>query len=140
MHDDGGDDLRVFVQNQLCHRRRIHPLQAFDAAGVAAHHDAVNQITRLVVTQRVGQHGAQVFIRVQSQGRFFFGSEAKGAQHLVDLFTGNRLQIRHRRAEFLHLARTQVLEHFARAFFSQRQQQNGAALQTFVIHPCSPIP
>src|SRR5690606_11774357 len=40
VHQNGGDDLRVLVTDQLGHTGRIHPLQAFNAGGVAGIHDA----------------------------------------------------------------------------------------------------
>ena len=69
---DGGDDLRVFVADQVGHGGRVHPLEAFDAGGVAAVHDARDQVGGAVVAERLGQHGLDQLV-VHGDGRALAG-------------------------------------------------------------------
>ena len=49
VHQDGRDDLRMLVAQQLGHRAGVHPLQALDAGDVGALQDAVDQQVGLVL-------------------------------------------------------------------------------------------
>ena len=44
MHQDGGDNLGMLAPDQFRHRGRIHPFEAFYAAGVAAFENAADDI------------------------------------------------------------------------------------------------
>ena len=67
VHQNRRQNLRVLVAQQLGHRQRVHPFQAFDARDITALQNAVNQQRRLVVAQRALQHRAHVVVRVRHQ-------------------------------------------------------------------------
>jgi len=54
--EDCRNDLRMFVLDQVRDDRRLHPLQAFDAADVAANENAVYDAASLAFAKRLGQH------------------------------------------------------------------------------------
>ena len=54
VHQNGGNDLRVLVANEIGNRWRIHPFQAFNAIGVAALQNTRDQVRCLVVAERFG--------------------------------------------------------------------------------------
>ncbi len=135
---DGGDDLRVFVADELGHRLRVHPLEAFDTGGIAPAEDAVEQGSGLVVAQRLGQHAADVFVRIQTQRGGLAGFGDEGFQHFVDFLEADVAQRRHGRAELLDLFRAQVFHDFGGLILAQGEHEDGTFLNAVVTH-CSPM-
>jgi hypothetical protein len=74
MHHDSGDDLRMFIGDEVRYRTGIHPLQAFDAAGVAVVQDAVEQACGLVIAQCFIQHVADVVAGIHADGGLLGGA------------------------------------------------------------------
>ena len=140
MDHDGRDDLRVLVADQLRHRARTHPLQAFDAAGVAALQNAVDQRGGFVVAERLLQHVADVIVGGDAHRAAAFRLLAEFADHVFDFLAADRLQARHRRAYLLHFARTEVLEDLGRLVFAERHHQDRAFHDAFSCHCRPPIP
>ena len=134
VHQDGGDDLRVLVAHQLGHGRRIHPLQAFDAADIVALQDAVEQQVGLVLAERALEHRAHVFVVVVDQHAAVTRHLAELVQYLVELVVADALHARDGLAHALHLLRRQVLEDLAGVFLAQRHQQDGGVLDALVVH------
>ncbi|MPN46343.1 hypothetical protein SDC9_193929 [bioreactor metagenome] len=130
--EDGGDDLRVLVLDQVGDGLCVHPLQAFDARGFAALQDARDQVGGLVVAERLGQHRADVVIGVYMDGRMFLDVLVKVVEHGLDRGPRHRLEGGHRMAELLHLARAEVLEHFGGVVLAQRDEQGRALFQSVV--------
>ena len=136
MHQNGRDDLGVFVLDQVGDGRCVHPLQALDTRGFTCLQDARNQVGSLVVAQRLGQHGADVVVGVDMDGRVLFGYLEELVQDAFDLGAGNRFERRHGVADLLDLAWPQVLEHFRRTIFTERNEQRGALLESFLGASC----
>jgi hypothetical protein len=124
--EDRGDDLGVLVLDQVGDRRCVHPLQAFDAVGVAGLQDARDQVGRLVVAERLGQHRADVGVGIDVHRRRFFGRAVKLAQHLFDARARHRFERRHGVPELLHLLRPEVLEHLGGVVLAEGDEQDGA--------------
>ena len=125
VHQNGGDDLRVLMADQLGHRGRIHPAQALDARDVAALHDAVDQHAGLVVAQRTFQHATHVGVGIMHQRALLRGLLMKTFQNLLDMVLGRVLGPGHHFAQSLYLLRCQVLEDFGCRFLAQGEQQHG---------------
>jgi hypothetical protein len=70
VNQNGRDDLRMLIADHFGYRARIHPFQAFDPAGIAVVHDAIQQTLSLVVPQRLGEHVADVIVGIHPDGGF----------------------------------------------------------------------
>ena len=89
VHQDRGDDLRVLVAHQLGHRARLHPLQAFDAADVAALQDAVEQQVGLVLAERLACSTARTYSSLSATSMLWSPATcAELVQHLVERARG----------------------------------------------------
>lgn len=51
VHQNGSDDLRVFVTDEIGDGRRIKPLQPFNAVGVSSLKNAGDEVCGLVVAR-----------------------------------------------------------------------------------------
>ena len=131
VHQDGGDDLRVLVLDQVGDGGGVHPLQAFDAGRVAALQDARDQVGGLVVAQRLGQHGADHAF-VNGERRPLGGELLQFVEHRLDLFARHGLDLRHGVAELLDLLRPEMLQYFGGLVLAQRQEQHGALFQPLI--------
>lgn len=60
---DGGNNLRVLVVDQVSDGLRIHPLETFDTACVALPKDPVEKGECLVVSESLDHHLSDVFVR-----------------------------------------------------------------------------
>ena len=141
VHEDGGDDLRVFVANEVGDRRRVHPFEAFDAVGVAALQNARNQVGRFVVAERLGQDRAHVGVAVDVHRRRFGRRALEVGKDFLDLGPGHRLQAGHGVAELLDFFRPEVFEDFRCVILAQGDEQDGALLDAVVSwhwRPSSP--
>jgi hypothetical protein len=124
VHQDGGDDLRMLVADQVGHGGRIHPLQALDAGRVVAGHDAADQAGGAVVAERLGQHGLDGFV-VDRHRRALGGLLGEVVDHFFDALARHLLQRRHGVAELLHFLRPEVLQDLGSLVLPQRQQEDG---------------
>ena len=77
--------------DQFRHRLRIHPLEAFDAAGVAALQNTADVVCRLVVAQRSFKHCAGVVFRIEHPEERFC-SRTRPQKSLSTLSTCSRLR------------------------------------------------
>jgi hypothetical protein len=105
VHHDGSHDLRVFVAQQLGHRQRVHPLQAFDARDIAALKNPVQQQRGLVVAQRPLEHGAHIVPRVGHQQAMRRGNIGEPPDHLIDPFARDAPGFGNGFTQLLHLFR-----------------------------------
>ncbi len=65
---NGGDNLRVFVANQVGGTLRFHKVERFDTAGgIARFQNIFQQAGGAFFAQRFNQYGAQVFVGVDIQ-------------------------------------------------------------------------
>jgi hypothetical protein len=135
MHQNRGDDLRVFVADQVGSGGRVHPLQPFDAGGIVAGHDAADDAGGAFIAQRLGEHGLDGFV-VDGDRRAFGRLLRKFVEHGFDAFAGDLFQFGHRLADFLHFARAEIFQHFGGFVFAQREQQNRAFFDAFASHCC----
>ncbi len=124
----------MLVAHQFGHRLRIHPLQAFDAAGVARAEDAVQQRRRLVFAQGLGQHGADILVRIHTERGVLVGLGTEFVEHPFQFFALDRLHDRHRGAKLLHLARAEVFHHLGGLFLAQSQHQDRSLLYAGITH------
>jgi hypothetical protein len=104
VHQNGGDDLGVFVAQQFGHGQRVHPFQALNARDVAALQDPVNQQCCLVVAQSQFQHRAHIVPGIGDQQTLGSRHAGEFDHHVVDLLTG-----RLRGLAMLHRACTSLL-------------------------------
>ena len=116
VHQDGGDDLGVLVADQVGHRAGIHPLQAFDARGLAALEDAGDEVGGLVVAQGLGQHIADVGIRIHVHRGMFVVDGVEFFQHRFHPGPGHGTQGGHGVAELLHFPGAELLQQPRRRF------------------------
>ncbi len=125
-HD--GDDLRVLEPDELGDFPRVHPFQRLQPFGRAADVDTVDDAGGFVLAQRVDQHLAQKFLRADPYGRLAFHGRVEFGDDALDLVARDAAQLRHGRADALHLFCAHVLEYLGGFGFPECQQQNGSAL------------
>ncbi len=143
VHQDRGDDLRVLVLDEVGGGGGVHPFEALDAGGVAALQDARDQVGRLVVAQRLGQHRADVVVGIDMDRRVLLRHAQEFIEDAFHLGARHRLQGSHGMADFLHLARPEMLQHFRSMVLAQGDEQRGALLEAFFrtschLHPSNP--
>jgi len=122
-HHDGLD-LRVFEADHVGHGARLHPLQAVEAAGVAAQQNAVDQAIGLVFAEGRRQHFADVAVRADAEAGLIADDFDELAHHLLDLLTVHVAHLRHRHTHALHFFGPHVPQYLRGIGFAQRQQQN----------------
>ena len=133
MHQDGGDNLRVFVADKVGGALRLHKVERFNAAGgIPRFEDIFQQAGGTFFTQRFNQHGTQVFVGVDVE----CGILLKFRQHIGQLFVGNLAHVRHCRTQGLHFTRGEVLKHLCRTVFANGHQQDDAFIGAgkFIAH------
>lgn len=87
VHQNGGDDLRVFVADQIGGALRLHKVERFHAGGGLARFENVfQQAGGALFAQRLDQHRAQVVAGVDAQRRVLLGVVFKLGQYLAELF------------------------------------------------------
>jgi hypothetical protein len=122
-HHDGLD-LRVLVADHVGHGARLHPLQAVQAAGVAAQQDAVDQAVGLVFAQGLGEHLADVIVGADAQAGLVADDLDELAHHLLDLLAVHVAHLRHGHADPLNLLGPHVAQHLGGVGLAQGQQQD----------------
>ena len=132
--EDGRDDLWMLVLDNVGDGWAIHPLERLDAAGIVAAQDAVDHARGPLGTEGLGQHGTDVDVRIQPDAGLHAGLLAEVAQDVLDLLALDVLQLGHRCAELLHLARGQVLEYLDRLVLADGHQQDRAFPDTVFAH------
>src|SRR5690606_20350197 len=123
------DDLRMFVTHELGNRARVHPLQCLETLARASEEDAIDDACRLVLAERADQHFAQVLIDADTERGLLFHGRRELIENLRDLLTRDVLQLRHCRADSLHVLRTHVLHHFGGLLLAERKQQDRGTLR-----------
>ena len=78
---DGGDDLRMLMADEFGHGLAIHPFQAFYTRRFTRAQNAVEQRAGFVITQCLGQHAADVIIRVYAYRGVVFSLLPECGQH-----------------------------------------------------------
>ncbi len=116
-------DLRVLVADHVGDGARLHPLEAVQAAGVAAQQDAVDQAVGFVFAQGRGEHLADVAVGTDAQAGLVADDLDELAHHLFDLLTVHIAHLRHGHAHALDLFGAHVAQHLGGVGFTQRQQQ-----------------
>ena len=122
--DDDGLNLRVLVANHIGNGTRLHPLQAVQATGTATEQDAVDQVARLVLAQRRGEHLADVGIGTHTEAGLVADDVDELGHHLLDLLAMDIAHASHGHADALHFLRPEVTQHLRGIGFAQRKQQN----------------
>jgi len=128
VRQDDGDDLRVFVANELGHRARIHPLERLEALALAAETDAIHERIGLFVAQRADQHPAYEIIATDAERSLALQLRGECIEHAAHFIARHAGELGHGAAETLHVLRAHVLENFRRLGLTERQQQDGGAL------------
>ena len=128
----------MFVFYQLRNGVGVHPFQAFDAAGVVALQDAVEQEFGFLFAQCLGQHAADVCVGVEAERGLFGCVFGEFAEHAVDFFLRNIFQLGHCLADLLRFLGRQMFEHLGSFFLAQAEQQNGAVVDTGIAHDAPP--
>ena len=126
-HD--GDDLRVLVAHQIGNRTGLHPLQRFEALGIAAEQDAVDQARGLVFAECAHQYATHVIVGTDAEAGLGVEFGDKAFQHFGGALARDIGQGRHRLADLLHILGTHVLEHFGGFRLTEGHQQDGSALR-----------
>ena len=124
----------MLVAHQLRDRLGVHPLQALDAAGVAALQDAVDQQSGAFITKRLAQHRLHILIVVGDQRTVLAGFGAEAVEHRGHLLRRHGANPGHRLADLVHLLGRQVLEDLRGDFLAKRQQEDRAAFESLIIH------
>ncbi|MNO88654.1 hypothetical protein D3C76_801100 [compost metagenome] len=101
----------MLVANHVGDRARLHPLQAVEAAGVAAQQDAIDQAVGLVLAQCLGEHLAHVIVGTHAQAGLVADDVDELAHHLLDLLTVHVTHLRHGHADTLDLFGPHVAQH-----------------------------
>ena len=87
MHQDSGDDLRVFVADQIGGALRLHKVERFHAGGGLARFENVfQQAGGTLFAQRLDQHRTQVVAGVDAQRRVLLGVVFELGQYFAELF------------------------------------------------------
>jgi hypothetical protein len=132
---DGSDDLRVLVLDQLGHRGGVHPVQGVDAAArIARFQDVLDHGQRAFLAQRLVQHALDERAGVHVQRQVLLGLAAELGQHLGHFLARHRRQVGHRRTQPLHFTGRQMLENLGGSVLANRHHQDGALLQALFGH------
>ena len=124
---NGGDDLRMLVTDNIGGALRFHKVERLDpAGGFAGFENVLQQAGGALFAQCFNQHRAQIFIGVNAQRRELLGLLLKLGQHVGQLFIRDLLDARHGGTELLYFAGAEVLKHLSGAIFANRHQQNDA--------------
>ncbi len=117
-------DLRVLVTDHVGNRPRLHPLEAVQAAGVAAQQDPVDQAVGLVLAQCLGEHLAHIVVGTDAQAGLIADDVDELTHHLLDLFTVHVAHLCHGHAHTLDLLGPHVAQHLGSVGRTQGQQQD----------------
>lgn len=108
---------------------RIHPFQLIQTLAVAPEEDAVNDIGGLVGAEGLGQHGADILVRIHAERRLIADGGDEALHHIVDHVGGDVAQLRHGGANLLHLFRPHVFQDHRGAVVADAQQEQGGLLR-----------
>lgn len=114
----------MLVADHIGNGTRLHPFQAVQATGAAAQQDAVDQITGLVLTQRRGEHLADVGIGTHTEAGLVADDVDELGHHLLDLLAVDIAHASHGHTDALHFLRPEVTQHLCGIGLTQRKQQN----------------
>ncbi len=117
----------MLMHHEIRNGAGVHPFQFVDTGRIAAE-NAVHQRAGFVFTQRADEHLANVFRCTNRDARLPRNGIEKRIEHDRNLAHVDAAQAGHRRADALHLARVEMLEHARRIVFAQRQQQHRGAI------------
>ncbi|MGY3209749.1 hypothetical protein ACVWVS_003389 [Ewingella americana] len=121
VHQNGGDDLRMLVADQVGRNLWLHEVEGFHAGGGFARLENIfQQAGGALFAQGFGQYRTQVLAGVNTQRGVLLGFVFKLAQHVAELLVGNLMDVGHRATDLLNFTRVEVLEHLHRAVFTQR--------------------
>lgn len=105
MDQDGGDDLRVFIADQVGGALRLHKVERLHpGGGFAGFEDILQQAGGTLFAQRFHQHRSQVVAGVNAQGGELFGIVFKFRQDLAELFMRDLAHAGHGAAQKLDFA------------------------------------
>ena len=131
----------MLVADHIGHRPWLHPLEAVQPAGIAAQQDTIDQAARLVLTEGLGEHLADIAIGADTQAGLIADDLDELAHHLFDLRLLHIAHLRHGGADPLHLLRTEMAQNLRGIGFTQREQQDGCLVdlvelggKSIVIH------
>ncbi|MNH26614.1 hypothetical protein D3C79_866760 [compost metagenome] len=122
--DHDGLNLRVLEADHIRHRPWLHPLEAVQAAGVAAQQDAVDQAVGLVLAQGLVEHLADITVGPHTQTGLIADDVDKLAHHLLDLVAVHVAHLRHGHAHPLHFLGPHVPQYLGSIGLAQREQQD----------------
>ena len=127
MHQDGSDNLRMLITNQICGALRFHKVERFNTAGgIAGFENIFQQAGGSLFAKRFHQYRAQIIVGVDIQCGKLFSLLLKLRQNFGELLVGDLRDVSHCCAQGLYLARGEVPEHLCRPVFADGHQQDDA--------------
>ena len=127
MHQNGGDNLRMFVADNIGHSLRLHIVEAFDPGRTFVFlEDIFQQAGGTVFTQRLDQHGTQIIIGIYVQRRILNRRFLKLRQDFRQLGVGDLTHVGHRHAQLLNFFIIQVVKDLGGLVLTERHQHDGA--------------
>src|SRR5690606_22862788 len=112
--------LRMLVTDKLGDGARVHPLQRLEALARPSEKYAIDDTRRLVLSQSIDQHLAQVLVDTHAERRLLLDRGGELIEDLHDLLSRYVLELRHRRADALNVLCPHVLEHRRRLLLAAR--------------------
>ncbi|MOA11568.1 hypothetical protein D3C78_1315170 [compost metagenome] len=122
--DHDGLDLRVLEADHIRHRPWLHPLEAVQAAGVAAQQDAVDQAVGLVLAQGLVEHLADITVGTYAQAGLVADDLDELAHHLLDLLAVHVAHLSHGHTDPLHFFGAHVPQYLGGIGLTQREQKD----------------
>ena len=104
-------------------RSAIHPFELIQALAVASEQDAVDDASGPIRSQGAGQHDADIFVRIDTQGGLVADVLKEAFQQLVNHVRRDVLQFGHGGADLLYFLGGHVGQHLGGAILAYRQQE-----------------
>lgn len=115
----------MLVANHIGNGTRLHPLEAVQTTGAATEENTVNEVARLVLAQRRGEHLADVGIGTHTEAGLVADDVDELGHHLLDLLAMDIAHASHGHADALHFLRPEVTQYLCGIGLTQRKQENG---------------
>ena len=134
VHQDRGDDLRLLVAHQLGHRAgSIHFRLSMPAMSPPCR---IRSSSMLALSSPSALRSTVRTYSSVSATRLTLlaGDAGEQLEHVLDPLARDRLHLRDRFAQALHLFRRQVLEHLGGFFLAERHQQDRGVLEAGLVH------
>ena len=109
----------MLVADDVAHCTGLHPFEGIKARGVATNEDAIDQARCLVISQRLGQHRADVLIITNTQTGLAAHGVNELIHHIGNFVLADVLHLGHGHAHTLNFLWPHMLEDLSGVRFAQ---------------------